>query len=141
MKGNVAEMVQETKKVSCQRHSRWVFASTYKADFGFSVFVNRLKNQIVSEGPSGLKLKEMLQRWFRNKKRSVVSDIVGGFCQSYYNNQKNPPTMSLTTGHFWFLNHRGNISFHLSPLGTSETLYFLSYNATILELVLTKLSL
>ena len=28
---------------------------TYKADFGFSVFVNRLKNQIVSEGPSGLK--------------------------------------------------------------------------------------
>ena len=27
---------------------------TYKADFGFSVFVNRLKNKRVSEGPSGL---------------------------------------------------------------------------------------
>ena len=28
---------------------------TYKGNFGFSVFVNRLKNQRVSEGPSGLK--------------------------------------------------------------------------------------
>ena len=28
---------------------------TYKADFGFSVFVNRLKSQRVSEGPHGLK--------------------------------------------------------------------------------------
>ena len=42
---------------------------------------------------------------------------------------------------FWFLNHLCNISFHLSSLGTSETLYFLSYNATNLELISIKLSL
>ena len=34
--------------------------------------------------------------------------------------------MSLTTDLFWFLNHLCNISFHSSPLGTSETLWFLS---------------
>ena len=33
--------------------------------------------------------------------------------------------MSPTADHFWFLNHLCNISFHLSPLGTPETLYLL----------------
>ena len=39
---------------------------------------------------------------------------------------KYPPTMSLATDLFWFLNHLCNISFHLTPLGPSETLWFLS---------------
>ena len=45
------------------------YTSSYKADFGFSVFMNRLKNLSFSR-PSGLKSKEMLQRWFRNQKGS-----------------------------------------------------------------------
>ena len=34
--------------------------------------------------------------------------------------------MSLTTKLFWFLNYPCNISFHMSPLGPSETIWFLS---------------
>ena len=30
--------------------------------------------------PKWAQMKEILQRWFRNQKKSVVSDIVGGFC-------------------------------------------------------------
>ena len=32
--------------------------------------------------------------------------------------------MSLATDLFWFLNYLCNISFHLSPLGPSKTLWF-----------------
>ena len=56
--------------------------STYKGYFGFSVFVNRLKNQIVSEGPKkmGSNERKCCRDGLGTKKRSVVSDIVGGFC-------------------------------------------------------------
>ena len=46
---------------------------------------------------------------------------------NYYTvTSKYPPTPSLTTDLFWFLNHLCNISFHLRPLGPSETIWFLS---------------
>ena len=84
MKGNVAEMVQEPKKVSCQRRSRWVFTSTYK--FRFFSFLEQAQEPEGFRRPKWAQMNgnvaEMVQE---PKKDQLPATQSVGIYQSLYN--------------------------------------------------------